>query len=524
MQVRRTACKRPEAMERFRKSLRNYSNKYKRNGTWPKWYRAEDEDAIRWQQVYPDEQPHPSTAEYEQNWDEDICAMGPIGLLIESTVWHGMKIDSNFKLWQKNEQPISIMEVPYQSLKPLLTKAAGRARNRAEWHRGASSKRARAPLETDRDLSRIAQTLDEEGKGILRVIQMGGNLAGSEVADFNEDVNKICQYCNAAPSTQDHIRWECSFFAPTRMSIDEGLAKLPHHCIPSCLKNGIAPAMKVDGNKTYWGTDFDDQLDENSKRMLGQDRELHNEGTNRDETDARKAALEIIDGSEMQGLNARQIMVKHKAAHGSGVDPSFPDADEIEGCMQGYPPSHWVNIYGDGSYTTPTLWWAALGGYGIWMPKWPQPSQVEQFEPTGQEQPVILERILENDEQQQIQPYRETTSYHGPAIGQTGTSTRQELTAWITVLTIPCRSCYATDSASVLNKALRLIEAAERDLVDETMGISIKRGNPFKKPWGLQVDGDLWEQAWEAVLKRGVGNQSLRKVKGHATEQDVADG
>ena len=41
---------------------------------------------------------------------------------------------------------------------------------------------------------------------------------------------------------------------------------------------------------------------------------------------------------------------------------------------------------------------------------------------------------------------------------------------------------------------------------------------------GLQVDGDLWEQAWIAVMKRGTGNQSLRKVKGHATEKHVENG
>ena len=41
---------------------------------------------------------------------------------------------------------------------------------------------------------------------------------------------------------------------------------------------------------------------------------------------------------------------------------------------------------------------------------------------------------------------------------------------------------------------------------------------------GLQADGDLWEQAWIAVNKRGVGNQFLRKIKGHATEKDVRYG
>ena len=76
----------------------------------------------------------------------------------------------------------------------------------------------------------------------------------------------------------------------------------------------------------------------------------------------------------------------------------------------------------------------------------------------------------------------------------------------------------------MLNKALRLISVAERDLDEETKGINIERGNPFGKPWGLQTDGDLWEQAWLAVKLRGIGNQTLRKVKGHATEEDVANG
>ena len=41
---------------------------------------------------------------------------------------------------------------------------------------------------------------------------------------------------------------------------------------------------------------------------------------------------------------------------------------------------------------------------------------------------------------------------------------------------------------------------------------------------GLQVDGDLREQAWISVKRRGTENQSLRKVKGHATEKDVKEG
>ena len=41
---------------------------------------------------------------------------------------------------------------------------------------------------------------------------------------------------------------------------------------------------------------------------------------------------------------------------------------------------------------------------------------------------------------------------------------------------------------------------------------------------GVQTDGGLWEQAWLAILKRGVANQTLRKVKGHATQEDIEAG
>ena len=50
---------------------------------------------------YPDEQPHPSTIEHDENWDEDICSVRPIGLVVESVLWHGLKIDAELRIWQK---------------------------------------------------------------------------------------------------------------------------------------------------------------------------------------------------------------------------------------------------------------------------------------------------------------------------------------------------------------------------------------------------------------------------------------
>ena len=179
-----------------------------------------------------------------------------------------MQIDAELRIWQRNEQPISILEVPYQNLKTLVLKASGRVRNRAEWHREVSSKRGRAPLEIDNDISRIAPTLDEEGKGMLRVVQIGGSQTLDQIADYNEDVGRTCTYCHEAVTTSDHIRWECKRFDPLRREINDELASIPHKWIPCCLKNGIAPAMEPDGRKTYWGTDFSNDSDEKRQETL----------------------------------------------------------------------------------------------------------------------------------------------------------------------------------------------------------------------------------------------------------------
>ena len=105
--------------------------------------------------------------------------------------------------------------------------------------------------------------------------------------------------------------------------------------------------------------------------------------------------------------------------------------------MVGYDIEHMVQVYGSGSYTTPTKWWAALGGYGVWVPDWNRNAETIEA--------------------------REEKNHSGAALGQTGRSTRQELTAWILILSMPMRSIYATGSASMLTKANKLSIAAKDD-------------------------------------------------------------
>ena len=80
--------------------------------------------------------------------------------------------------------------------------------------------------------------------------------------------------------------------------------------------------------------------------------------------------MAVVEHPDRNGLNARQTMLKFKKAHGSGINLDYPDAAKIQEAMTGFDDNHKVPIYGDGSFTTPTKWWAALGGYGIWIPEW----------------------------------------------------------------------------------------------------------------------------------------------------------
>ena len=219
--------------------------------------------------------------------------------------------------------------------------------------------------------------------------------------------------------------------------------------------------MKIEGQKTYWGADLVDEVDEKTKRLLGRDMELHTPGDDADKTDARKEALEIVQDPQREGRNARQTMLMHKEAHGSGIDLVFPDAAKIDASMTGYDQDHMVDVYGDGSLTTPTKWWVALGGYGVWVPDWNRNAE------------ILKDRMEQN--------------LYGQAIGQTGRSTRQELTARILVLSMPIRSMYATDSASMLSKAKVLLAAAKKKLEAEGQGNMTHMRNPFKKPWGSRT-------------------------------------
>ena len=84
-----------------------------------------------------------------------------------------------------------------------------------------------------------------------------------EIAKYNEDVDDTCNYCKEADSTVNHIRWQCKYSEPQRREQDPELAAVPYKYLLQCVQCGTAPAMKIDGDRTYWGADFDEETDKN---------------------------------------------------------------------------------------------------------------------------------------------------------------------------------------------------------------------------------------------------------------------
>ena len=325
MQVRRTACKRRSMEAKFKDILYKYAQRHKVDGRWPKWFQPTEQGepkVIQTPKVFPMEQPHPTTKQHEAGWKDQIEPLGPVGLLIEAAVWNGLVIDQEMRLWQRNEEPIDILCTPYQGLKVAVKAMAARARTIAEWRRDTSKKiQAR---EIDREASQANPKMTDEERGIVSTAMMGGTQAKQEIAGYNEDVDPWCNHCKKAPSTVEHLRWGCEVFEPVRIEVDPKLAKVPRKYLIACIRCGIAPAMKVEGETTFWGMNVDEGDSEEVKKLIGVDMQLHKPGKDADETDKRERALEIIEDPERGRLNARQTMLKHKGGHSTGVDPTLP--------------------------------------------------------------------------------------------------------------------------------------------------------------------------------------------------------
>ena len=87
--------------------------------------------------------------------------------------------------------------------------------------------------------------------------------------------------------------------------------------------------MKCDRKRTYWASTLMTTERRTSRPCWGKMRNWKKRGSNGNETEARQVAIEILLDLDSDQLNVRQAMLRQKQAFGSGIDPVFPTALQI---------------------------------------------------------------------------------------------------------------------------------------------------------------------------------------------------
>ena len=118
---------------------------------------------------------------------------GPIGFLLETAHLQASSIDCNFVIHQWNQPSISILDAPYQHLRPLLRQAA--ARNRTKAAEGTRTENV-GLSEIDMFATKAEGTkLREEERNRLNIIRTGSTWTNQSTfwtGKTDESLFKLC--------------------------------------------------------------------------------------------------------------------------------------------------------------------------------------------------------------------------------------------------------------------------------------------------------------------------------------------
>ena len=104
--------------------------------------------------------------------------------------------------------------------------------------------------------------------------------------------------------------------------------------------------------------------------------------------------------------------------------------------------------------------------------------------------------------------------------GTISSSTRTEVTAAAGVLQKPVAPRLGSESENLVNKADAMNDMpleCERKVLPLPVC-------PFKAPWPMHNDGDLWVRVWHLIGARGAQAQVFQWVRGHVTDAMIKSG
>lgn len=298
---------------------------------------------------------------------------GPVVYLLETLHLDAAVLDESKTIYQYNQPPLNIEHAPHQHLNPIIRQLA--ARNRT-MRASVDREETMGLEEIDREVP-ATDKKDERSKLSNLIVHRTGstwNRAGAFCAGQCDD--QQCTLCGEKEA-YDHIL-ACKALQPDREKADNLIATIDATQLHVSIKCGIAPAMKVDPRKPFWGGDeqiacretWSETLE--LKKLLGCEVELHI-------PEILKKITKDIDNHYI----AREIV--QNQIHGDDCKTILPPGRTNETAPKK------INFYSDGSVKNPHVVQWRIGGIGV---HWPERS-LEEIPLTTIEEQLIRRKVEE---------------------------------------------------------------------------------------------------------------------------------
>ena len=127
----------------------------------------------------------------------------------------GAHMDTSFNIYQHNESVVSIVNTPWQHLKPEIKELAARTRTKSCKNTG---REATNLTEIDNVASTVMfQKLDKEKAALLREPMIGSSWFAATLYHSGKVDSPICNLCDMnVEQALDHVVWKCTCFNQQR--------------------------------------------------------------------------------------------------------------------------------------------------------------------------------------------------------------------------------------------------------------------------------------------------------------------
>ena len=409
---------------------------------------------------------------------------GPVGLFMQELDQLAYSMDEHLNIFAPNEPTIQLWHMPWQHIRKAITAIGIRFRAR----RIDNERTFHAHVgEVDGLATKyVSNKLGRKERSIHMHLTTGAFWAEDQLQTISVSDGK-CPHCQQPVVGTRHVLWDCH--AIKKHKKFRKFVDINPDALPTCVQNGIAPALSSKASDPYWDSNLCQSKDicKEDAHLIGQP---FTSGAKYHANLEDKMLQDVCNkaGIAGQGLNARQTFMLLKE------NKQTPHIPMPYRCKLHAPQE--INVFTDGSWLFPLKQFLGLGGAGVWWP-----GRKLRGHPLSEPE-IELAYVTEHD-----RGIRLFTRIGGFA----GSSTRTELAAGIIAISSHGPMHIGSDSKVFVDFANTIVFNSMHNI-------------PMNCNWKLISDGDLWEHFFLAVKAKGAHAVRLSWIKAHATQDHINAG